>query len=818
MHDTLDRFLINFASAAARPTPSPFGGALRHTGLAAAVLALGIAGGVAPASAQPAARATATTQSAGAASRRVAARTAGGHDKADVTLDFVNAEIEAVARTLATITGRNVVVDPRVRGTMSLTSTTPVTPAEALRLFSAQLRTQGFALVESDGIDLVLPEGEAKLRSERVSAGRVRRSGQVETQIFRLKHENANNLVPVLRPLISPNNTINVDPAANALIITDYGDNLARLGSIIAALDVSSATKVEVIPLQNTVALDLAPLVQSLLQPERASLPAPPQPGAPGRPIPTAAGGDTGTYQTAIVPEPNSNSIIVRAANMSRLAEAAALVRQLDQRPATQNGYDRSNLHVVYLKNADATKLAVTLRAALAALPGRSANAPGAGGAPASAAPATQPASFNTPRTGSMSMNSGTGGLDGGPTIDARAANQPSTGGQVQADPSTNSLIISAPEPVYRELRAVIDKLDQRRAQVYVESLIAEVSSNKVADLGIQWQALLGGAKGTNIGVIGTNFGTNGNILGASAAVSNFITNPQGATTATTAPLQTGINLGLLHRFGAGYVLSALANFIQSTGAGNVLSTPTLLTLDNEEARILVGANVPILTGSYAASVAGSNALNPFQTFQREDVGLSLRVRPQISEDGTVKMVIYQEVSSVDPASVNSPQGITIDKRSIESSVLVNDGQIVVLGGLLQDQYSSGEDKVPGLGDIPILGGLFRNETRNHTKTDLMIFLRPVIVRDAASTEDYSLNRYNYLRAAQMAAQPEPSSVLQVNTSAVLPPIQPAVPSKNAKPVPPPLFEPAISTGDLPNRPKRKFERPAAGEFNYNGN
>lgn len=791
--------------------------AFRQTSLATAV-ALVLASVTPLAGAQPAAG-KASSASANAASRRLAARTAGGHEQADVTLDFVNAEIEAVARTLATITGHNVVVDPRVRGTMSLTSTTPVTPAEALRLFSAQLRTQGFALVESDGIDLVLPEGEAKLRSERVSAGRVRKSGQVETQIFRLKHENANNLVPVLRPLISPNNTINVDPAANALIITDYGDNLARLASIIAALDVSSATKVEVIPLQNSVALDLAPLVQSLLQPERGSLPAPTQPGAPARPIPTAVGGDSGTYQTAIVAEPNSNSIIVRAANTSRLAEAAALVRQLDQRPATQDGQDRSNLHVVYLKNADATKLAVTLRAALAALPGRSANTPGAGGAPASAAPAMQTTSFNTPRASSTGMNGGSsGGLDSGPTIDARATNQPSTGGQVQADPATNSLIISAPEPVYRELRTVIDKLDQRRAQVYVESLIAEVSSNKVADLGIQWQALLGGAKGTNIGVIGTNFGTNGNILGASAAVSNFITNPQGATTGTTAPLQTGINLALLHRFGAGYVLSALANFIQSTGAGNVLSTPTLLTLDNEEARILVGANVPILTGSYAATVAGSNALNPFQTFQREDVGLSLRVRPQISEDGTVKMQIYQEVSSVDPASVNSPQGITIDKRSIESSVLVNDGQIVVLGGLLQDQYSSGEDKVPGLGDIPILGGLFRNETRNHTKTDLMIFLRPVIVRDAASTEDYSLNRYNYLRAAQLAAQPEPSSVLQVNTSAVLPPIQPPASNKNAKPVPPPLFEPAISTGDLPNRPKRKFERPAAGEFNYNGN
>jgi general secretion pathway protein D len=814
MHDTLDRFLINFASAAARPAPSHLGVALRRAGVAASVFTLGIAGLVAPAGAQPATGAATGAPSASAAARRGAARPAGGREQANVTLDFVNAEIEAVARTLATITGHNVVVDPRVRGTMSLTSTTPVTPQEALRLFSAQLRTQGFALVESNGIDLVLPEGEAKLRSERVSAGRVRKSGQVETQIFRLTHVNANNLVPVLRPLISPNNTINVDPAANALIITDYGDNLARLASIIAALDVANATKVEVIPLHNTVALDLAPLVQSLLEPERGGQPIPTQPGAPARPIPTAVGADSGAYQTAIVPEPNSNAIIVRAANTARLAEAAALVRQLDQRPAMQDGQDRSNIHVVYLKNADATKLAVTLRAALAALPGRSANAPGAGGAPASATPTAQTSAISTPRT---SYNGGgSSGLDSGPTIDARATNQPSTGGQVQADPSTNSLIISAPEPVYRELRTVIDKLDQRRAQVYVESLIAEVSTNKVADLGIQWQALLGGAKGTNIGVIGTNFGTNGNIIGASAALSNFITNPQG-TTATTSPLQTGINLGLLHRFGGGYVLSALANFIQSTGDGNVLSTPTLLTLDNEEARIMVGQNVPFLTGSYASTVAGSNTVNPFQTYERQDVGLTLRVRPQISEDGTIKLVIYQEVSSVDPTSVNSPQGITTNKRAIESSILVNDGQIVVLGGLLQDQYTSSEDKVPGLGDIPVLGNLFKNRTRSDVKTDLMVFLRPVIVRDASSAESYSMSRYDYMRATQVDQQPAPSSALQINQSPILPVIQPTAAGANAKPAPPPLFEPAISTGDLPNKPKRQFPRPAAGEFNYDG-
>ena len=708
-----------------------------------------------------------------------------------VTLDFANADIDAVARTLATITGRNVVVDPRVKGTLTLTSTAPVNAAQALRLFSAQLRTQGFALVENAGMLVVVPEAEAKLQAGSVSAGAPRGGGQIQTQIFRLTHENANNLVPILRPLISPNNTINVNPGTNALVITDYGDNLQRLGRIIAALDVANATGVDVIPLRHAVASDLAPLVSRLVESGGTGMAVPTvTPGQPGA-MPTVVGGGDGAYRTTLIPEPRSNSIILRAANPARVALVKSLIAQLDQPPSSRSDGTSGNIHVVYLKNADAAKLAVTLRAALAALPGQT---PAMGGGAAGIAPSGSGgmASAMNQNIGGMGGAAGAGGgsLQTGPSINAAANNQPSTGGQIQADPATNSLIISAPAPIYRELRAVIDKLDQRRAQVYVESLIAEVRADKAAEFGIQWQAVLGNKGDTNIGVLGTNFGTTaagtpglGNILSVSPGMSDLVSNQ---TFPSSLPIREGFNFGLMHRFGAGYLLSALANFIQSTGSGNVLSTPTLLTLDNEEARIVVGQNVPFVTGSYTNTGSTTNAVNPFQTFERKDVGLTLRVRPQISEDGTIKMVIYQETSSVVASTVGSSQGPITNKRAIESSVLVGDGAVVVLGGLLEDQFATSEDKLPGLGDIPVLGNLFKNQNRSYVKTNLMVFLRPVIVRDGAAAESFSLDRYDYMRAAQSANQPQASSVLQINQAPVLPAVQPVNPEAWKRPAPPP--------------------------------
>ena len=652
-----------------------------------------------------------------------------------VSLNFSGADIDAVARTMAVISGRNVVVDPRVKGVMSLVTTSAVTPAQALRLFSLQLRTQGFALVESSGLYVVVPEADAKLQSGTVAVGPVRNpGGQIQTQIFKLNHETANNLVPVLRPLISPNNTINVNPGNNSLIITDYADNLQRIGTIIASLDVANATGVEIIRLQYAIATDLAPLVIRLIDSGVAG-------GA-------AAGQVDTTFRTVLLAEPRSNTLILRAANPARLALVRTLVEKLDQgsfngQGATAGNKDLAagNIYVVYLKNADATKLAATLRAALAA------NSTGAAGAaPSGAAPGAAPAA-------------------GGPTsaaTTALASAQPSTGGQIQADPATNSLIITAPEPQYRQLRSVIDKLDARRAQVFVESLIAEVNADKAAEFGIQFQGALGKKGDGAIGLLGTNF----NIGGA-----NIISLATKAASGAVVP-SAGGNFGVATRQPNGiYVLGFLARFLETSGDGNVLSTPNLLTLDNEEARIVVGRNVPFVTGQFTSNNSNSGSVNPFQTIERKDVGLTLRVKPQISEDGSVKLQVFQEVSSVDPATVNSPNGPTTNKRSIETNVVVEDGAIVVLGGLLTDEYSGGQEKVPFLGDIPVLGNLFKGEARTRKKSNLMVFLRPVVVRDASSTESLSQDRYDFMRSAQQLGQPIPSLMVPINQAPVLPPL-----------------------------------------------
>ena len=658
-----------------------------------------------------------------------------------VTLNFVNAEIEAVARTVATLSGANVVVDPRVKGTMTLTNTLPVPPAQALRLFSAQLRTQGYALVENTGIHTVVPEADGKLQSGSVNAGNAPTGGgQIVTQIFRLNHESANNLVPVLRPLISPNNTINVTPGTNALVITDYADNLQRLGRIVAALDVANATGVDVIRLQHGIASDMAPMVQRLLDASAAG----------STPAATPAGqGDSG-YRTTVLADARTNSLIVRAANPARLGLVRTLVDQLDTAPASGAGAASGNIHVVYLKNADAARLATTLRAALAA-DIRSGNATAMG-----------TAGTGTPSPAPLT---GAGGSPASASIAPSA--QPSTGGQIQADPATNSLIISAPEPQYRQLREVIDRLDQRRAQVFVESLIAEISEDKAAEFGIQWQGPIGQKGDGTVGVLGTNFSIGG---------TNIVQLASQPLSATNLP-STGANLGLGTRMSNGtYVLGFLARFLQSSGDGNVLSTPNLLTLDNEEAKIVIGQNVPFITGQYANAVAATTTgatVNPFQTIERKDVGLTLKVKPQISDSGTIKMQIYQEVSSIDS---NSTSGLITNKRSIESNVLVDDGSIIVLGGLLQDTAGNNQQKVPGLADVPILGHLFKAETRSRKKTNLMLFLRPVVVRDGAAAEALSMGRYEQMRTGQ-ANSPLNATV----GGATLPPVAPpAAPS--AKP------------------------------------
>jgi general secretion pathway protein D len=645
-----------------------------------------------------------------------------------VTLNFQAAEIEAVARTFASITGRNVVVDPRVKGVLSLVTEKPVSAAAALDQFVAALRLQGYTLVDAGGLYKVVPEADAKLQTAGVTvsggdSGGLPQGNQIVTQIFRLNHETANNLVPVLRPLISPNNTINANPGNNSLVITDYADNLRRLGRIISAMDVANATDVEVIALKHAIASDLAPLVLRLMGNTSGAAP--------------AGQADT-SFKTTLLAEPRSNALVLRTANAAQLALARSLIAKLDQPDAQGGSSPAGNIHVVYLKNADATRLATTLRAAVSG-----------------DARAVSPMPVATPGATAAAVTASAGSV---------------TGGQIQADTATNSLIITAPEPQYRQLRAVIDKLDARRAQVFVESLIAEVSVDKAAEFGIQWQSALGKAGDGVIGLLGTNFGTAGK---------NIISLATGAASGTVAPAR-GFNFGAVQDINGVYVLGFLARFLEDSGSGNVLSTPNLLTLDNEEAKIVIGQNVPFVTGQYTNTNSATGTVSPFQTIERKDVGLTLKVKPQISENGTVKMTIYQEVSSVLASTVNAVNGPTTNKRTIESNVLVDDGSIVVLGGLLQDEYSGNAEKIPGLGDVPLFGNLFKSEARSRKKTNLMVFLRQMVVRDARDSERLSLDRYDLMRAGLKDNQPVPSSLVPVNESPTLPPRAGSVPAAAA--------------------------------------
>jgi general secretion pathway protein D len=669
-----------------------------------------------------------------------------------ITLNFVNADIEAVARTMAAITGRSIVVDPRVKGTINLSTDKPVAPSVAYNQFLATLRLSGFTVVDAGGLLKVVPEADAKLQGGPVSVARPSGGNEIVTQIFRLNYESAGNLVPILRPLISPNNTINIDPGNNALVITDYADNLQRLGRIIAALDISNTTDVDVVPLRFALASDLAPVVQRLVDSSASNT---------GAPVPAGALQAGGAPHTTVIAETRSNSLLVHASNAARLNLARSLISKLDQ-PSSDS--PTGNIWVVYLKNADATKLAITLRAALAAT-----QTPGTAGASGGAAASPVAAQASLANAGASPA-----------TTPTQPSAQPSTGGQIQADPATNSLIITAAEPQYRQLRAVIDRLDSRRAQVYVESLIAEVNADTAAQFGIQWQGPLGNKGDKTIGLLGTNFsvGTT-NILALATQTPGTLSPP------------AGINFGAVRNIAGTYVLGFLANLLQTSGSGNILSTPNLLTLDNEEAKIVIGQNVPFVTGQYTNTNSGTNgSVNPFQTIERKDVGLTLRVKPQISENGTVKLQIFQEVSSVDPASVNSVSGLITNKRSIESSVLVDDGAIVVLGGLLSDEYSGNQQKVPVLGDVPVFGNLFKSETRTRTKKNLMVFLRPVVIRDAVQSDMLSLDRYDLMRGKQEGAQPPSSITVPINASPVLPNVQHPEPAQQTPPVAAPLGTP----------------------------
>jgi len=599
-----------------------------------------------------------------------------------VTLNFVNAEIDAVAKAIAQMTGRNFLLDPRVKGTINIVSSSPVPREQVYAVFLSALRLHGLAAVDAGGVTKIVPEADAKQNAGPVIEAGARTPGdQVVTMVYPLQFESAAQILPVLRPLIPANNAISALAGSNTLVITDYADNARRIRRIIEALDRPDSGNVTVVPLRYASVLDLAPVISKLLPEVPAGTPAAAQ-------------------RLLIAPDARTNSLLIRSDNPTQVARIRVLVESLDT-PARS----AATVRVVYLRNADATRLAETLRAIVGA-ESRPATAPAPAGALVAPAPSSAAASF------------------------------------IQADPATNSLIIAAPDALYNSLRAVIDQLDARRAQVHLEALIAEVSSDKAAQFGIQFQSLSSGTDTSSRAIGGTNFSTTPgtNILGIAS-------NPAGVGSG----LNVGVIRGRVSLPGIGEILNlgVLARALEADADANILSTPNLLTMDNEEAKIIVGQNVPFITGSFAqaTSTATGGAVNPFQTIERRDVGLTLRVRPQVTEGRTVKLRVFQEVSNVQDTT--NPAGIITNKRSIESTVVVEDGEIVVLGGLMQDDVKNTMDKVPVLGDIPGLGQLFRYDARRRTKTNLMVFLRPVVLMDPAAAGTITRDRYEYIRNEQ---------------------------------------------------------------------
>lgn len=645
-----------------------------------------------------------------------------------VSLNFVNADIQEVIRAISQISKKNFLVDPRVKGTINIVSATPVSPALGYDILLSALRLQGYAAVESGGVTKIIPEADAKLHVDSLSQGRG--GDKLVTRVFILKYESASQLVNVVRPMIAPNNIVVAYPSSNALVVTDYASSLKRIEKLIESIDQPSADTPIIIPVKNASAVDLANIINKLM-PETATPP---------------AGGDD-NQRFVLLADGRTNSLLLRSDNPGRIARVKELVAKMDSGARVPG-----NIHVVQLKNAEASKLAQTLRAVMSG---------------DTSSPAPVSAQGNTAQQ-----------------ISATAAG----GGMIQADAATNSIIVTASEPVYNNIRSVIEKLDVRRPQVFVEALIVEVTADRAAEFGIQWQNLTNATTaGTHI-IGGTNFGTTGNIIGAAADITT---------------VGQGLNIGLVKGTttlvdGTQVLnLAALARALESDTNANILSAPNLMTLDNEEAKIVVGQNVPFITGQYAQTGSSTTA-TPFQTIERKDVGLTLKIKPQIMQGGSVKLQVYQEVSSV-VASATTTAGLITNKRSIESSILVDENQIAVLGGLIQDSVNDVESKTPLLGDIPLLGNLFRYETRQHTKTNLMVFIRPYIMYQADSHQKLVNERYDQIDQRRKDARMPDHWVLPNDDK------DKALPPKPEKPVPAPEAASATSaaptTADLFSNP-----------------
>jgi len=611
------------------------------------------------------------------------------------------------------VTDKNFIIDPRVKGKVTVISSRPMDSDEVYQVFLSILKVHGFAAVPSGEVIKIVPDVNAKQDGiPTASKGRPGRGDEMVTRVVQVDNVAAAQLVPILRPLVPQQGHLAAYPATNVLIISDRANNVERLLTIIQRIDQVSDSEIEVIALQYASAVEVVRVLTSL---KRA------KPAAKGA---LAAGGQV------LVADERTNSILLSGDRASRL-RMRAIISHLDT-PLDTGG----NTDVVYLRYATAEDIVDTL-------------------------------------LGVGKIEQEEAKLGKGKVAISKSSFD------IQADEPTNSLVITAPPDIMRTLKHVISKLDIRRAQVLVEAVIAEVSEATARELGVQW-AFGGSDSNSPVGIV--NFTNSGSLI------SDVINGAASVADGGTFPsIIDNAMLGFAKTSGS-FNYIAVMNLLASDANNNILSTPTLVTLDNEEAEIVIGENVPFVTGSFSSTGANDGATNPFHTIQREDVGLTLKIKPQINEGDALRLEIEQEVSNI-ADSVAGAADIVTNKRSIKTNVMVDDGQVVVLGGLIEEKVSESIQKVPFLGDIPFLGALFRSKTADVTKTNLMVFIHPVILRDAAITESYTNSKYNYIRALQMQQDADGVNMMPGKQHPVLPVMEQFTVAPGVTPVLPAIDE-----------------------------
>ncbi len=603
----------------------------------------------------------------------------------DFTVNLKDTDIQELITFVAEVTDTTIVVDPGVKGKVRVVSNKPIARAELYDLFLSILDVHGFTAVRSGNVVRVIQSKDARSASLPVDRENASRvSDEYVTQVIRLENISASKLIPVLRPLVPQQAHMAAYAPSNAIIMSDTAANIRRITEIIQRMDTSATQETDVVPLKHAVAADVVSMLEKLNRPDQGS--EGPEP------------------EVLLVPDTRTNSVLVTGDELQR-ARINALIAYLDT-PLEQTG----NVRVVYLEYADAQAVAEVLSRVMQNLSQGSRSSPG----------------------------------------DAGAAAGRRSGTSIEADQDTNSLIITAEPDQMAAIQAVIRRLDLRRAQVLVEAIIVEMEINDGADLGLQWLFA------NDAGVFGSNVDTSDP---RARRIAGAIVPPGGQDGAP----QTGdFNVGDLAAalaqssglsLGWGSVdddlsMTVILNALESQTNANILSTPSLLTLDNQEAYITVGQNVPFVTGSFTNTGAGGDgAQNPFQTIQRENVGITLTVKPHVNDGDAVVLDIEQEVSSL--TGLEATDLIT-NERKIQTKVLARDGRIVVLGGLIKDDVQDRSQKVPLLGDIPLLGRLFRNESAQVIKTNLLIFIRPTIIRDDGRMNEATGEKYRYIRDQQM--------------------------------------------------------------------